>query len=115
MSLLVEVEGAEQTAGRAALHNIDGVAQQAVFIAYAPVGECSLDLLREGKQGIELGPRQVVAGEFILAQESSRRADPTGLAVVGPGAVAAVGWTRTRDGDGSSGADAGYPKSGTRR
>src|SRR6516165_9821304 len=91
MRLLVEVEGAEQTVGSAALHDVYVAVLKDVLRAYAPGGESVLDLYRKRQQRVEFSARQIVSGKLVLAQISARRADPAGVSIVGPGADSAVG------------------------
>src|SRR5579871_209435 len=97
MGLLVEIEGAQQTAGLAALHNIDVMPLNRIFRSDPPVCQCSLDFSGESQQRVEFRSSQIVSGQFIGSEVSSRRSDPARLSIVGPGANSPVGVFRKVD------------------
>src|SRR5262245_12706100 len=97
MALLVEIEGAEHAIGRAALHDEDLAVFQYVVRTGTPGWERGFDLSGKCENAIELGAGQIVPGEFVQFHERVRLADPTGLAVVRPGAGSTVGMIREID------------------
>src|SRR6185369_14177127 len=89
-SLGVEVERREEAARAAALHHLHFFIADAIERANAPTAERCLDLPGERQQRIEPGAVEFASGQVVGREQTARGFDPTGAAVVGAGAVAAL-------------------------